>query len=48
MIHEIVIQTHGPTRREEYIRDFGETLKEANLPVLMESECFPALKIQAG
>ena len=30
MIHEIVIQTVDPATRDEYIREFGQTLKDAD------------------
>ena len=29
MVHEIVIQTVDPAKRDEYIREFGQTLKDA-------------------
>jgi heme-degrading monooxygenase HmoA len=30
MIHEIVIQTVDPAKRDEYIQEFGQTLKDAD------------------
>ena len=29
MVHEILIQTVDPAKRDEYIREFGQTLKDA-------------------
>jgi hypothetical protein len=48
MIHEIVIQAVDPAKRDEYIQEFGQTLKDAVLPARTESSFLPVLKTPAG
>jgi hypothetical protein len=48
MIHEIVIQAVDPAKRDEYIQEFGQTLKDADFAGSHGIKLFTVLKTPAG
>ena len=48
MIYEIAIQTVDPARRDEYIKVFSQTLKDANYAGSHGIKFLPVSRIQAG